>query len=138
MFFDSGGFIALLVKNDRNHGRAMTVYPVIKSRGKVTTSLVVSEAYTWLRYHVGFQAAVAFWERLLEDEEKGRIALLRPDRGLEERALVLARRYADVSLSLTDALSLAVIQEHRIREVFGFDRHFFLVGCQLLPLSADA
>lgn len=116
----------------------MAAYPAVKDRRKVTTSLVVSETHTWLRYHAGFQAAVAFWERMLEDEERGRVAVLRPDRALEQQALVLARRFADVSLSLTDALGFAVIQEHRIREVFGFDEHFFLVGCQLLPLTADA
>jgi predicted nucleic acid-binding protein len=127
-----------LVRDDRNHRLAMSAYPAVKDRDKTTTSLVVSETHTWLRHHVGFSAAIAFWERMLEDEEKGRITLLRPDRGLEERALILARRYTDVSLSLTDALSLAVLQEHRIREVFGFDRHFFLAGCRLLPLSADA
>ncbi len=116
----------------------MSAYPVVKGRRKVTTSLVVSETYTWLRYHVGFQAAILFWERVLEDEEKGRVILVRPDRGIEERALVMVRRFADVSLSLTDALGFAVIQEHRIRDVFGFDRHFLLLGCHLLPLGADA
>ncbi len=138
VFLDSGGFIALLVKDDRNHGRAMAAYPRIKNRDKVTTSLVISETYTWLRYHIGFQSAVTFWERMLEDEVRGQISIFRPDRELEERALLLARRFADLPLSLTDAVSFAVIRENRIHAVFGFDRHFLLLGCQLLPLGAGA
>lgn len=134
---DSGGFIALLVKNDRNHARAMAAYPLVEQRPKLTTSLVVAETFTWLRYHVGFPAAMTFWETVLADEDGRRIAVVRPDRDLEHRAVALARRFASVPLSLADAVSFAVVSEYRIRDVFGFDSHFLLLGCQLLPLHAQ-
>lgn len=46
--------------------------------------------------------------------------------------LVLAK-YADHDLSLTDAVSFAVMQDLRLTEAFGFDRHFTVAGFLLVP-----
>lgn len=127
-----------MVKDDANHQLAKAVYPALTGRRRITTTLVLAETYTWLRYHVGFEAAVTFADRMLQDEAAQRIVLVRPDRPLEERALALLRRFADVPLSWADAVSFAVVAAYRLHDVFGFDRHFLLMGCQLLPLAPQA
>lgn len=65
-----------MVKDDANHQLARAVYPALTGRRRITTTLVLAETYTWLRYHVGFEAAVTFADQMLQDEAAQRIVLV--------------------------------------------------------------
>ncbi len=69
-----------MVKDDANHQLARAVYPALTGRRRITTTLVLAETYTWLRYHVGFEAALTFADRMLQDEAAQRIVLVRSPR----------------------------------------------------------
>ncbi|MEW6174021.1 MAG: hypothetical protein AB1510_13345, partial [Bacillota bacterium] len=61
IFVDSGGFTALVYKSDLQHKKATQFYESVKQRAVFyTTNMVISETYTWLRYHVSHTVAVKF------------------------------------------------------------------------------
>ena len=133
LFIDTGALIALKLRGDPHHQAAVRFLQEAGRRPRVISSLVLAEAYTWLRYHYGFPAAVTLVEELLEGESLGLYTVVRPERQLEERAMGFIRRYTDVKLSWTDAVSFAILQESGEWEVFGFHEHFRLIGCILVP-----
>jgi predicted nucleic acid-binding protein len=45
----------------------------------------------------------------------------------------LLLRYSDQKLSYVDAISMTVMREEKISQVFGFDRHFHLLNFELVP-----
>ena len=61
-------------------------------------------------------------------ERAGRLRVIWIDRRLEEQAWSVLERYADLDLSLTDAVTVAVARARRIRSVFGFDDDLAAAG----------
>lgn len=66
IFVDSGGWIALIVEDDNNHALAVKCFLHLTSKKTqlVTSNYVLSETYTWLRYHVGYKEVVQVNELL--------------------------------------------------------------------------
>lgn len=100
---------------------------------RLTTSFVVSEAYTWLRYHVGFELASQFLRATRQSESAGLLEIVRPRPFLEAQAEELLRKFSDHPLSYADAFGFAVIEDREIAEVFTFDKHFRLTGRRIVP-----
>ena len=59
--------------------------------------------------------------------------MIRPDANDERRALDIMDRHADLSLTLTDAVNMAVMQERGIGMVFSFDSDFLIMGFLRIP-----
>ena len=134
LFVDTGGFLALLVRTDPAHARALHYYRTeARERPKVTTSLVLGETYSWLRQRVGYRAGLDFLEAAAESEEKRFLEVVRPTPELEKKCLKVIRRLPGLELSHTDALSFVVVVEMEIEEVFGFDRRFHAIKRVLVP-----
>jgi uncharacterized protein with PIN domain len=61
MYIDTGGFIALVDERDSYHQDAKSFYMSLPRSVKLITSiLVISETYTWLRYHADHDMATRF------------------------------------------------------------------------------
>ena len=99
----------------------------------VTTSYVVAETATRLRYDVGLAAALRLRESLAEAARAGSLRIVWIDRGLEAKGWEILAQYADVPLSLTDATTAAVARAQRIRELFAFDDDFAALGLIVAP-----
>jgi uncharacterized protein len=132
IFVDTGGWIALMSRDDTHHARAVAGWPDILRRFRrvVATNLVIAESYTFLRRAVGFPAAWALLERL---QLTPRLAVIYADADLEGNARALLRQYSDQDFSYTDAVSFAAMQQAGIKQAFGFDRHFVTAGFALIP-----
>lgn len=132
IFVDTGGWIALMSRDDAHHGRAIAAWPDILRRFRrvVATNLVIAESYTFLRRAVGFPVAWALLERL---QWTPRLALISADADLEGDARDLLRQYSDQDFSSTDAVSFAAMRRTGITQAFGFDRHFVTAGFVLVP-----
>lgn len=132
IFVDTGGWIALMSRDDTHHARAVAAWPDILRRFRrvVATNLVIAESYTFLRRAVGFPAAWALLERL---QLTPRLAVIYADADLEGNARALLRQYSDHDFSYTDAVSFAAMQQTDIKQAFGFDRHFVTAGFALIP-----
>lgn len=127
IFVDTGGFVALLVAEDRMHARANAIFEAV-ARDRwmlVTTNVVVVETYSVLlaRARNGRGAAIAFLDAVTADPPQGLfIERVRADD--EHHAITLLRTYSDKNYSLCDALSFIVMERLGISEAIAFDRHF--------------
>lgn len=99
----------------------------------MTTSYVLDETATRLRYDIGVGDALQFRETIRSAEAKKRLKVIWIDRRLADAAWALLERYEDVPLSFTDATTIAVAHARRIREVFAFDDDFDAAGLSVGP-----
>lgn len=101
----------------------------------ITSILVISETYTWLRYHKGSRPAAIFLKILNDGIELGDLTVIYPNHDLCENARTYLQRYHDQKISYTDALSFALLNLLKSKDVFGFDSHFYIIGCNLWPIK---
>ncbi len=99
----------------------------------MTTSYIVDEAATRLRYDLGLDDALRFRDTIQEAERTKRLRIVWIDRRLADAAWSLLEQYADVPLSFTDATTVAVARSRRIREIFAFDDDFEAAGLSVGP-----
>lgn len=136
LFIDTGAFIALIIEEDNLHEIAKTYYQSLRKSILLYTSiLVVSETYTWLRYHYGFQPASQFLDIIKNGIKTGNLIVLYPDPVICEKAHAILIKYKDQELSYADALSFAILEAEEIKDVFGFDNHFYIANCSLWPVA---
>ncbi|NPV73324.1 MAG: hypothetical protein HPY89_05940 [Pelotomaculum sp.] len=83
IFIDTGGLIALLDENDPYHKESSEFYRFLKKNSLLFTSLlVVSETYTWLRYHSSHSTANSFLKIIEKAMKTGYIKIIFPDTDL--------------------------------------------------------
>ena len=91
----------------------------------MTTNLVVAETHVLVMRRAGNTPALAFVRTVGEPPN----LIVRSSEELERLALRdWLERYVDQDLSLTDAVSFAVMSERRIREALTLDHHFGVAG----------
>jgi predicted nucleic acid-binding protein len=138
VFVDSGAFIALLFEDDHYHEAALRYYESVPTYTRlITTILVVSETFTWLRYHAPFPNAFKFLDVVAEANQSGVLTLVYPDDEMNIRVLELLRRYTEAKLSYVDASSFVVIRQLGIHDVFTFDAHFQMAKCRVWPVTVS-
>ena len=135
IFIDTSAWIDLMNKSERHHTVATVFHKnLAPSTLRITTWGIVSETFTWIRYHVGGREALR-WLMLKETmERQGVLQVVFPDPQMEVGVKKVIDRYGDQSLSYVDAFSIVVIQSRPdIDAVFAFDHHMALAGLPVLP-----
>lgn len=131
ILIDTGAFLALKDRSDRHHAAARRFFEGLGARDRLlTTSYVVDETITRLRYARGHKDALSFAESILSTRL---IEVLYVDAALEGEALARFRRYSDQKLSFTDCVTIAAAHRQRADAVFAFDDDFRKVGLRTLP-----
>lgn len=136
IFIDTGAFCAFADRSDSCHVIAVRQFSaILRERLQlITTNFIVDETYTWMRYRLGYRAAAEFLRRLRQSEEKEpRLEITTIGRALEDEAMQMLEKFSDQDLSYTDATSLALIQEKKLKRAFTFDRHFHLLPIEVIP-----
>jgi predicted nucleic acid-binding protein len=135
VFVDSGAWIALLNGSDGLHRRALAAYQALVDENArlVTSSDVLDEAATRLRYDAGLPAALAFRDAVAAAEKSRLLRVLPVDAGVQQKAFALWEKHPKVVLSLTDATSAVLARSLLIKTVFGFDSDFRSLGFTLVP-----
>jgi predicted nucleic acid-binding protein len=125
VFVDTGGFVALLIAEDRDHARAASLFERASREhwSLTTTNAVVIETYSVLlaRARNGRQLGLSFLDGVAADSGMT-VERIRIDD--EDRAIALLRQHQDKGYSLCDATSFVVMHRLDISEVIAFDRHF--------------
>ncbi len=131
VFVDTSAWIALVHRRDQAHELAAGLWPDIRSGGRdiVTTDLVLAETQTLLARRLGPAAALEFTQRLIARPHR----IVWNDHETTVCALAWLHRFADRALSMTDAVSFAVMEARGIREAFTFDRDFEDAGFVVSP-----
>lgn len=135
LYVDTGAFIALLWRRDRDHGRVSEHIRRVRAAGDtlLTSEAVISETVTRLRYDAGLPAALAF-RRALDLTTATRSVLVREsDQGLRSAAFGVLSRFPDLKLSYADAVGAAIADERRVSAVVGLDNDFRVMGFVLEP-----
>ncbi len=126
VFVNTSGFVALLVAEDRMHGRAAALFGSASRErwALITTNAVVIETYSVLlaRARDGRRAAISFLDAVQASTAALTVEPIRVDDEIKAEALV--RTHADKTYSLCDALSFVVMERLGITEAVAFDRHF--------------
>ena len=136
LFIDSAALIAVFNKNDQHHKTATDYYGTLtKSTSLITTLLVVSETYTWFRYHLNHKIAIDFLDVVEEAIALEWLKIIYPDPFLNNQAQNILRYYSDQDLSYVDAVNIAVLQNMKIKDVFSFDSHFYIVKSNVWPMG---
>lgn len=135
LFIDTGGFIALVNKRDQYHKLAASFYRQLDgSITRVTSNLVISETYTFLRYRMGYSIAIRYLQSIKKAQTSGYMQIIFSDENIEEQAMSLLEKYNDHDISYVDAVSLSlIISDVEIDRILTFDHHFTLSGKEIVP-----
>jgi len=139
VFVDSSAWIDLMNKNERYHAAAVAFHKSLNPMAlRITSWGIVSETFTWIRYHIGSREA-SRWLSLKESlEQQGFLQVVFPDSQMEVGVRKVIERFHDQDLSYVDAFSIALIQSRPdIDAIFAFDHHMAFAGLPVLPGPLD-
>jgi uncharacterized protein len=120
-------------RTDDHHALAQAGWAQLEKvkRPCLTSNLVIAEAARGISRMSGVVAAANVVKSILESD----IVVLRGNIDEESDALRMMMKYSDQQIGFTDCVSFAQMRKNKISRVFGFDRHFQLVGFTLWPGS---
>ena len=136
VFIDTSAWIDLMNSNERHHSAAVAFHKSLAPMTlRITTWGIVSETFTWIRYHIGYQEALRWLTLKFSLEVQGFLQVVCPDHQMEIGVRKFISRFHDQKLSYVDAFSLALIQSRPdIDAIFAFDHHHMsLAGIPVLP-----
>jgi predicted nucleic acid-binding protein len=134
LFVDTSGWYPLAVRANASHRAvADSLRRRVRAGARVVTSnLVVAETHALLLRRVGYQAAMAFVRGVADPPN-----LVVPSTAALETAAVSEwlERFDDQPISLTDAVSFAIMAERQITEALALDHHFRVAGYATVPAA---
>ena len=131
VFVDTSAWYSIAVRERDSARMEAALHQRLKARARlVTTNLIVAETHALLLRRAGYSAAMEFVHQV----QRPPIVIVESSAELEERAVRnWLERYDDQDFSFTDAVSFAVMSEHRIREALTLDARFAAAGFATLP-----
>lgn len=128
VFVDSSGFYALLDCTDPNCVEATDRFTRAESErwDRFTTSYVLHESAALIQHRLGWEALDAWLEVALPMCE-----IVWVDDRLHRVGTARWRRARSRRLSLTDCVSLEIMQQRAVGEAIAFDEHFAAAGITL-------
>ncbi|KUO41453.1 MAG: hypothetical protein AVW06_04385 [Hadesarchaea archaeon DG-33-1] len=123
MFFvDSGVWIGAFVPKDAHHEEALSVVKATAS-GKLdrvlTTAYIFNEVVTYVRRKIGAPQSIKVARALLDSEN---VKIVHVDEKIFNTAYHMFERYP--RLSFTDAVTVVVMKDRGVEQLFSFDRGF--------------
>lgn len=130
LFVDSGAWIALRSRRDQHHAAADQLFRHALARRipLLTTNLIIAEVHRLTLFRAGLQPALRALERL-DASPSVTIHFATADDHTAARGWL--ERLAPRPVTYTDAVSFAVMEASRCREVLGFDDDFAAAGFTL-------
>ncbi len=130
-FVDTSAWIALNDKTDQYHNNAILKSQQIKKQKieLITSEYIFDESITLIRYRASHQSAVTFGDSLLNSNIVRIIDVATEDRLM---AWEMFKQYRDKELSFTDCTSFVLMKKLKLQKAFTFDRHFKLMGFEML------
>lgn len=129
VFIDSGAFIAYLVRNDHLHTEVASLFHG-PTPPWFTSTLVVSETYSWFLHRHGEDAARLF-RNLLDDLRS--LEILDGDAVHRQQVWRRLETLRGNRLTFVDASSLVWLADREISVVWGTDHHLGIEGASVVP-----
>lgn len=118
ILLDTGAFVALLDKSEKNHERCLAFFENFRGR-VLTTEPVLPETLYLLNQSIKAQKACV--EFIL----RGGVTLVPQSMESLSRAIALMEKYRDIPMDFADATLVALAEDAGIDEVFTLDRRGF-------------
>jgi uncharacterized protein len=132
VFVDTGYLLALEIANDQRHQAATQHWQGVVTTPPrlVTTSDVFDEVVTCFNSRGAHAKAVQVGNHLLQSPS---VQLIHVDTALVYEGWTYFQRHHDQDYSLTDCLSLLVMQKLGVRTAFACDQHLVQAGVAKEP-----
>ena len=126
VFIDTGFWIALFDKRDRNHLSAKNnLESLIKHYSLYFSDFILFETITYLNCSIRRHDLAI---RFLKKAQKPILKMLVVDQIIKTTALNMFEKYSDKDISMTDCTSFVLMNQHGINKYAGFDDHFLQMG----------
>lgn len=127
VFVDTGALYAKYVARDQYHAQAIKIWQRVQRERQPcrTTNFVMAELISLLTYRCGSAAGLQAARDIYASHA---VQVVSVQREHELGALQWLERFADQRLSMTDAVSFAVMAAERMTVAITFDHHFDIVG----------
>lgn len=131
IFIDTGAFIAKFLEKDQNHSVALKKWNSIAQHKDqcFTSNFVLDETFIllgrWVNYAFAAEKATLIYN-------SKQFTILRPNQNDELKAIEIFSKYADHKISFTDCISFVLIKNEKIKRAFSFDKHFSIMGINLI------
>lgn len=135
MFVDTWAWLGAVFEQDQWHHAAKLSLVQLYMDGAefVTSSAVLHEVAENSRRRYGHRGSLRVLDRIRQAQEAGELTVVCADAALEAAALTLYQRFDDQDISLIDSLSFAIMLDRKIGAAFTGDRHFLLLGFEIIP-----
>jgi predicted nucleic acid-binding protein len=127
VYVDTSALIAFTDRSDSHHPLFLRLFS--SPPALLTTTLVVAEGHGWFLRRYDRLRALQFMAMI---EAMKPLRILPVGRTEQSAATGLLRRHPDQNLTLTDAVGLYVMREHRIASCWSTDRHLGITGVPLV------
>ncbi len=126
VFIDTSAFIALFIRNERDHQMVAERYAQYQAERSVfyTSTYILDELFTRLIYDVNATVASKLINQVSATTESGQLRLLDVDLALFYKAIPVVKKYCEHALSFTDATTYVLMKEYHLDEVFTLDADF--------------
>ncbi len=128
VFVDTSFFVALVMKRDQWHERALRA--LSPEMSLVTSSLVLSETVSLLQARGRFSEALLFLREVRANEA---LEIIYPDPAVQSQGWDEFARWGATGANAVDCVSFALMRRHSIREALTFDQHFRHAGFTVRP-----
>lgn len=131
VFLDTSGLIALVNTDDQWHGKAEKAWTELTESANhlITSSLILIELADGLSRVHHRDLAIRMIDALQCSE---RVTVVQVGERLENLGWQLFRDRTDKAWGMTDCVSIAIITDRGIRDVFTADHHFQQAGFSIL------
>ena len=136
IFIDTSAWVALFVRNDKNHKKAAAIFEYIKQAQMAvyTSDYVVDETITTILVRSGHKDSVVTGHALLRSQII-KIIYVVPE--YFEHTWNSYQKYKDKKFSFTDVSSFTVMEDLKIEKAFAFDDHFRQAGIALADVNGS-
>jgi len=126
-YVDTSALIAFADRSDTHYALFKRLFA--DPPALATSALVVAEGHGWFLKRYDRSRALQFIAMV---EDMTPLQVLAVGRAEQTAAAAVLRRFSDQDLTLTDALGLHLMKQHRIRQCWSTDFHLGLTGVTLV------
>lgn len=120
IFIDTSAYLSILLLNDPNRQKAITILKSIKNEELVTSYAVLGEVLTVASQRYDKEKAIKFVQDIMNEATQ----IILEDQNLIKRAYIIFKQIKNKDVSWVDCYSFAIIEKYKIEKVFSFDRDF--------------
>ena len=132
LFIDTGAFLAFLMPGDQYEEPAKKSWKLIEQNHYplLSSEFILVETANFLVRQQSSRIASAWLDSMMDSKE---IRLIHVEREDFRVATTFAKKYSDLRISMTDALSFALMKRQKVQRAFTFDKHFEFAGFEIWP-----